>query len=135
MMAQYAEMANLIAPRDELPRKLEVLAAHCADMGRDPSTINKTGLFSVIQGPDAAAADRLRDDFLAARGMDWSALDEGTRTALMARMVIGDPDSVAEQVRSLIDLGLDGICMNLPANGHDPEAVAATVANVAKAVG
>jgi F420-dependent oxidoreductase-like protein len=135
MMAQHAEMANLIAPRDQLPRKLEVLAAHCADMDRDPSSINKTGLFSVIQGPDPAAADRLRNDFLAARGMDWSALDEGTRTALMARMVIGDPDSVAEQVRSLIDLGLDGICMNLPANGHDPEAVAATVANVVKAVG
>jgi F420-dependent oxidoreductase-like protein len=134
LMAEHAEMANLIAPRDELPRKLEVLAGHCADVGRDPSTINTTGLFSVIQGRDAADAESLRDGFLRARGMDWSALDEGTRAGLTARMVIGDPDAVGQQIQELQEIGLDGICMNLPANGHDPEAVAATVATAVRAL-
>jgi F420-dependent oxidoreductase-like protein len=134
LMAEHAEMANLIAPKDQLTRKLEVLAGHCADVGRDPSTINKTALFSVIQGTSEEDAARLRDEFLGARGMDWSALDEGTRAALTARMVIGGPDSVAEQAQALVALGLDGLCVNLPATGHDPEAVAATIRNIAKAL-
>src|SRR5687768_11493246 len=39
LMAEHAEMANFISGYDELPRKLEVLAGHCADVGRDIDTI------------------------------------------------------------------------------------------------
>ena len=42
LMAQHAEMANFTSGFDEIPRKLEVLQQHCADVGRDPATINKT---------------------------------------------------------------------------------------------
>ena len=135
LMAQHAEMANLISGRDEIPHKIEVLEAHCADVGRDPSTINKTALFSVIQGTSMEDAARLRNVFLAARGMDYESLDDGMRAMLSARLIVGDADSVGEQVRALIELGLDGITANLPANGHDPEATAATVANLVTAVG
>ena len=38
LMAEHAEMANLTSGFDELPRKLEVLAGHCADVGRDIGT-------------------------------------------------------------------------------------------------
>jgi F420-dependent oxidoreductase-like protein len=135
LMAQHAEMANVIAGFDEMPRKLEVLAQHCADVGRDPSTINKTSLFTVIQGTTMEAAEQLRNDFLRARGMDWDQLDDATRAAVSSRFVLGDADAVGEQVQRWIALGLDGVCFNLPANGHDPEAVTATVANIKKAVG
>ena len=135
MMAQYAEMANFTSGFDELPRKLDVLAAHCADMGRDPSTINKTPLCSVVQGPSMEEAVGLRNAFLAARGLDFDALDEATQRAVSARRVVGDADGVGEQVEALVALGLDGITCNLPANGHDPEAVRATVATLVKAVG
>ncbi len=33
LMAEHAEMANFTSGFDELPRKLEVLAGHCADVG------------------------------------------------------------------------------------------------------
>ena len=35
LMAEHAEMANFTSGFDELPRKLEVLAGHCATVGRD----------------------------------------------------------------------------------------------------
>ena len=41
-----------------------------------------------------------------------------------ARIVMGDADAVGEQVQQLMAMGLDGITANMPANGHDPEAVA-----------
>jgi F420-dependent oxidoreductase-like protein len=135
MMAQYAEMANFTAGFDELPRKLEVLAGHCADQGRDPATINKTPLCSVVVGETMEEAEALRNGFLAARGLHWDQLDEPTRAMVAARLVVGDADAAGEQVQRLMALGLDGITANLPANGHDPEAVARTVAVLVDAVG
>ena len=37
--------------------------------------------------------------------------------------------------RRSIGLGLDGVTFNMPANGHDPEAVTRTVGVIKKAVG
>ena len=134
LMAEHAEMANFTSGFDELPRKLEVLAGHCTDVGRDPSTINKTSLSTVIHAPTMEEAEQLRNGFLKARGLDWDTLDEGTRTALSARLVVGDPDTVGEQAQRLIGLGLDGVCFNLPATGHDPQMVGDAVATMVKAV-
>ena len=80
-------------------------------------------------------AIRLRNGFLSARGLDWDSLDEATRAMLSARMIIGDADAVGERVRGLIALGLDGITFNMPANGHEPEAVTRAVTAVKAAVG
>lgn len=135
LMAEHAEMANFTAGFDELPRKLEVLAGHCADVGRDPATINKTPLASCVVGATMEEAVAGRNEFLRARGLDFEALDEATQKAVAARLLVGDADSVGEQVRGLIDLGLDGVTVNLPWNGHDPEAVAHTVATLVAAVG
>ena len=39
MVAQYADQSNLTCPLDEVPRKLDALAAHCERLGRDRSEI------------------------------------------------------------------------------------------------
>jgi len=135
LMAQHAEMANFTSGFDELPRKLEVLAGHCADVGRDPATINKTPLCSVVVADTMEEAIELRNGFLLARGLDFEALDEATQAMVAARLVVGDPDTAGERVRDLIALGLDGVTANLPANGHDPEAVTRTVEVLKAAVG
>jgi alkanesulfonate monooxygenase SsuD/methylene tetrahydromethanopterin reductase-like flavin-dependent oxidoreductase (luciferase family) len=67
--------------------------------------------------------------------MDWESLDDDLRAMVAARLVIGDPDTAGEQVRRFIDVGLDGVTFNMPANGHDPEAVARSVGVVKAAVG
>ncbi len=135
LMAQHAEMANLISGFDELPRKLEVLAAHCADAGRDLADINKTSLCTVVIAPTMEQAEGLRNAYLRARGMDWDSLDEPTRALVAARLVVGDADAAGEQVQKLLSVGLDGLTFNMPTNGHDPEAVAHTVGVVKAAIG
>ncbi len=124
-MAQYAEMANFTAGFDELPRKLEVLAAHCNDVGRDIATINKTSLGSLILDRTMDGATRKRDELLQARGLAaWDALDDGMKGMIGGRFVVGDADAVAERVHELLALGLDGVTFNMPADGWQPDAVA-----------
>jgi F420-dependent oxidoreductase-like protein len=135
LAAQYADAVNLIAGRDEIPRKVAVLAKHCADIGRDPSTINKTWLASAIVGSSPAEAEAARNRLLAERGLDWSTLDEGMRTMVGARFLIGTPQDIADQVvAATIVQGLDGVILNFPADGHDPDTVAATGAVVRAAL-
>jgi F420-dependent oxidoreductase-like protein len=135
IMAQYAEMANFTSGYDELPRKLEVLAAHCADVGRDIDDINKTSLGSLVLGRTMEDAEAMRNGFLRERGLDWDALDDATREMLSARIIVGDADAVGERIRDLIDLGLDGVTFNLPAGGHDVDNVAFAGEVVTKALG
>jgi F420-dependent oxidoreductase-like protein len=124
IMAQYADMANFNASFDDLPRKLDVLASHCSDVGRDVSEINKTPLGSLVVAPTMEQAEERRNAFLLRRGLDWHTLDDKVRAMVSARIVVGDPDTVGERLRALLDVGLDGFAFNLPADGHDPEAVA-----------
>jgi F420-dependent oxidoreductase-like protein len=125
LMAQHAEMANLIASYDDLPRKLDVLAGHCADAGRRVEDINTTALISLIVGSTTAEAEERRDAWLAQRGQPrWADLDERTRATIEGRVVCGDADRVAERCQAFLDLGLDGLVVNLPANGTDLKAVA-----------
>src|SRR4051795_11976794 len=93
-MAQYAEMANFTAGFDELPHKLEVLAGHCADVGRDIDTINKAPLGSLILGNAMEEAEAKRTALLQERGMaPWDQLDDSIKAMIGNRFVVGDADT------------------------------------------
>jgi F420-dependent oxidoreductase-like protein len=125
MMAQYAEMANFTSGYDELPHKLEVLAQHCEDVGRDIDTINKTPLGSLIVGRTMEEAEDKRTALLQDRGMPpWDQLDDNIKKMLGARFVVGDADAAGEQLQAVLALGLDGFTFNMPADGWEPDAVA-----------
>jgi F420-dependent oxidoreductase-like protein len=124
LMAERADMANIITGRDEIPHKLEVLAGHCEAAKRDLADINKTTLTFVMVAPTTAEAEQVRNGYLESQGMSWDSLDDDTRAMVSTRMVVGDPDTVGESLAGLLELGLDGLVINLPANGHDPEIVA-----------
>ena len=134
LMARHAEMANFTAGYDELPRKLDVLAAHCADAGRDPATINKTPLMSLFLGSTHDEAVAKVDTRLAPMGMRWADLDDGMRAQFSSRFVIGDADEVSERIGQVLALGLDGVCFNMVADGHEPDAVTFAGEVVSKAV-
>ena len=124
LVARYADESNWTCPPDEFPRKLEALEKHCASVGRKRGDVNVTWLGSLLIAETMAKAEKLRDVYLRARGMDWSALPPAMRERIAAVMVLGDPDTVGEFVQTkIIGQGLDGIIVNLPANGHEPEAV------------
>jgi alkanesulfonate monooxygenase SsuD/methylene tetrahydromethanopterin reductase-like flavin-dependent oxidoreductase (luciferase family) len=104
-----------------LPHKLDVLAKHCADAGRDVAAINKTWLASAMVGSTPAEAQALLDARVAAMGMgSWAELDDGVKALMGARLLVGTPEELAEKVASVLSVGLDGVVLNFPANGADP---------------
>jgi len=135
LVAQYADALNLTSDRGDIPHKLEVLARHCDDVGRDPATINKTWLASAIVGSTPAEADANRDRLLRSRGVEWDGLDEATRRALTARILIGTPESIAAEIQeAALAPGLDGVILNFPGNGADADAIHAAGVVLSKAL-
>jgi F420-dependent oxidoreductase-like protein len=119
MVAQYADESNLTCAVDEIPRKLDALAAHCERLGRDRSEIAVTKLMNVAIGnthDEAVAAVAL---FIENHGWPAELLD-----MVVSQIVLGDPSEVGEQIGEAMAAGLDGITLNLVANAHDPEMVA-----------
>jgi len=68
--------------------------------------------------------------------MMWEQLPEAVREMVDKATVLGDPDTVGEFVsQELIARGLDGIIVNLPANGHEPDAIHQAAETLRKAIG
>ncbi len=114
MVAQYADESNLSSgPISEIPHKLEVLAEHCERLGRDRSEIKVTKLQMVVVAPTMEEAERDLREIAVAKG--WS--DDIIAMAKQI-LIFGDPDTVGEQLQACMDTGIDGLTINLPANGH-----------------
>jgi F420-dependent oxidoreductase-like protein len=58
MVAQYADACNLF-PGAELERKLDILRAHCADLGRNYDDIEKTVMMPLDPGADGEKVDEI----------------------------------------------------------------------------
>jgi F420-dependent oxidoreductase-like protein len=124
LVARYADESNWTCSPDEFPRKMEALEKHCAEVGRDRREIGVSWLGSMMLAETMEQAERGRDEFLRARGMEWSTLPEPVQANVSRALLIGDPDTVGEFIATrILGAGLDGVVVNLPANGHDPEAV------------
>lgn len=132
MVAQYADESNLVGLRspEEIPRKLDALDAHCTALGRDRSEISVTLLVPVNLAETTEQADA---DFAAmAEVKGWS--DEHV-SLMKAAFAHGDPDTVGEQLRAMLDAGLDGLTLNAFVNGHVPERVSLLGSVATKALG
>jgi F420-dependent oxidoreductase-like protein len=136
LVAKYADESNLTCAPNEIPRKLEALARHCQELGRDPRAIGKSWLGSFILAPTYEQAEAARNEFLARRGMRWESLPEPVRDIVNRALVLGDPDTVGERVqREILEPGLDGIVVNLPADAHVEGSVERAAATLRKALG
>lgn len=114
LVARYADMWNGFGDPGTIRAKLDVLERHCAEEGRDPADIVKTRLGTIIVGPTAEEAERLR--------ATWQADKRVDDTGLAMRLTWGDEDSVGERIRPFLDAGLDGLIFNMP-TGSTPEDV------------
>jgi alkanesulfonate monooxygenase SsuD/methylene tetrahydromethanopterin reductase-like flavin-dependent oxidoreductase (luciferase family) len=109
LVAQYADESNLICGAEEIPRKLEALAGHCANLGRDRSEITVSYQTSACIAPTHEQAVAEFEDYLARQPQ--AAVRRGTA-------IVGSPDEVAEKYARLRDTGIDGVTVNAPPNGH-----------------
>jgi F420-dependent oxidoreductase-like protein len=106
LVAKYADACNLFGDVATVRHKLEVLDRHCEAVGRDPGEIQKTRLGGLLIAETAAEAEQKAREQAEASGLDPA--------VLRAYMVVGDPDSVSEQVAAYLDAGLDGLIFNMP---------------------
>ncbi|MEY2424905.1 MAG: hypothetical protein QOI61_477, partial [Actinomycetota bacterium] len=123
MVAQYADESNLTSPSDQLPRKLEALAAHCERLGRDRSEITLSQHLNVVIASSMDDAYKQVVEFLRGRGIDVEAMDEDARNTFLNVVIWGDDDQVGEKLSGVLALGAEGITCSLPGNGHNPDAV------------
>jgi len=95
LVAQYADACNL-GVRDELPtHKLDVLRAHCDDVGRSYDEIEKTAMVAVT--PESTASS------LAA--VSASLADIGITATYVFAVGIDEPSRVVDVVHGAIELG------------------------------
>ena len=109
MAAQYADESNLICAPADIPRKLAALDEHCARLGRDRSEITVTYQTSACIAPTHEQAVQEADDAVA-RIPELAARRGG--------LILGSPEEVAAVYERIMATGVDGVTVNLPANGH-----------------
>ncbi|CAG6877340.1 F420-dependent glucose-6-phosphate dehydrogenase [Mycobacterium avium subsp. paratuberculosis] len=95
LAARHFDHLNVIAGFDELPRKLDAVRRACEEVGRDPATL-ETSTLTTVMIDDNASLDQIPAE-------------------MTQRMVVGNPDSVADQIKTkVIDAGIDSVIINLP---------------------
>jgi len=124
LVAQYADACNLFGDAETVRHKLDVLEQHCKDVGRDPAAITKTRLGTIVIAATSQEAHRKAEQLRVARGIP----EEWART-----WTIGSPEEIADQIRPLLEAGLDGLLFNMR-DAQDPEPVALAGQALSKAL-
>ncbi len=123
MVAQYADSANFTCGLDEVPRKMDALAAHCERLGRDRSEITVSKMGFCVIAPTVDQAYQEAKSYMLGMGVDLDAVDEATREMFLSAVWWGGSEEIEEWFVKVKDLGLDGVTVSLPANGTLPERV------------
>jgi alkanesulfonate monooxygenase SsuD/methylene tetrahydromethanopterin reductase-like flavin-dependent oxidoreductase (luciferase family) len=110
LVAQYADIANFTGSDKLVPELNAVLDEHCAEVGRDPSTITRTMFKPVILAKSRQEAE--------AEMTPWQRDHQD-----QLGFVTGGPDDVAGHVRDLVDAGIDGLIVQLPAAHNTPDRI------------
>jgi alkanesulfonate monooxygenase SsuD/methylene tetrahydromethanopterin reductase-like flavin-dependent oxidoreductase (luciferase family) len=104
-VAMRADAWNTGGSIDAAREKVANLERHCAEIGRDPATIEKTILFPILIRDDPLEADRVRR-----AAMDHNGVDYGEIAYLM-----GPPDAIAERIAPFVELGFSTAIVRMPA--------------------
>jgi alkanesulfonate monooxygenase SsuD/methylene tetrahydromethanopterin reductase-like flavin-dependent oxidoreductase (luciferase family) len=112
-VAQRADAWNTSGSFEEVQDALATLERHCAAVGRDPATLEKTVSFHIILRDDPVAAEARTRDLLRANGV---AIDD------FGGYVAGTPAQVAETLEPYRDLGFETFIVRMPAP-YDQETI------------
>jgi F420-dependent oxidoreductase-like protein len=136
LAARFAQHLNIICNPGDLPRKLDALAERCAEVGRDRSTLETSFLAFVMIDENGDRAREQQRDFMRELGVDLDALSAEERATATERHFVGDPDEVAADLQArVLEPGVDGLIVNIVANGHEPGIVDLAGRTLRKLVG
>jgi F420-dependent oxidoreductase-like protein len=104
-VARHADGWNTNGDVETVKGYLDILAGHCADAGRDMSTIELTISFPTIIRDRVADAAAARAAQLAFNGVEESPIP----------MLMGSPSTIAETLRPYLALGFSTVITRMPA--------------------
>ena len=113
-VARWADAWNTNGTLEEVAARDGILREHCATVGRDPATIERTVSFPIVLRDDPADAERAFRALCA---------HNGTPDAGNVPTLLGPPRAVAAAIRPYVELGFTTIVVRLPAP-YDPETIA-----------
>lgn len=112
-VARYADMWNAFGDVDTLRHKVDVLEAHCRDLGRDPSEIEYTvGCKPLIRDTEAEARAVLVEKMEANRTPMGAIAGD-------ASFWVGTAEQIAERIHSLKKLGFQTVIAEMAAPYDD----------------
>jgi alkanesulfonate monooxygenase SsuD/methylene tetrahydromethanopterin reductase-like flavin-dependent oxidoreductase (luciferase family) len=107
-VARYADMWNGFADTPEEAREVVgVFEGHCADVGRDPASVERTSNLWMVIRDSEQEARRVWE-----RQMRHNRESEEIEPD---RPIVGSPEQVAERVRAYVEAGFEGAIVELPA--------------------
>jgi F420-dependent oxidoreductase-like protein len=108
IVAEHADGWNtFLMPREEYQHKLDVLARHCADVGRDPADIRKQVVMRAVLGETEAEAEERLGELAATLG--------GTVEEIRDSVITATPEQLVEQLETPLAQGVgDFLLMSRP---------------------
>jgi F420-dependent oxidoreductase-like protein len=118
LAARHCDHLNIVGvDPEDLPRKLAVLRQRLDEAGRDPATLETSYLARVIVHEDGDRARQLQQEHLERQSRAFRV----PRSGRMHGEFVGTPGEVAAQIKEqILDAGVDGVIINMFANGHEP---------------
>jgi F420-dependent oxidoreductase-like protein len=104
IVAEHADGWNaFLSPMDHYRHKLDVLARHCQDVGRDPAEIRLQVVLRLILGADEAEAEERLRERAASTGTDAEELRQS--------MIVATPEQLVEQLVPYLALGVRDVLL------------------------
>ena len=116
-VARLADAWNTAGTLEEVTARDAILREHCAAVGRDPASIERTVSFPIVIRDRAADAATAFDALLAHNGV------EGGPAAMGIPVLLGPPDEIAAALLPYRRLGFETVIVRLPAP-YDAETLA-----------
>ena len=104
LVARHADRSNFSGTPENVRQKIQILEKHCDEIGRDPTSIEKTSNMAVAIAPTRREyLEDMRERFRAdgARGEF-----EGWLARMEASYIAGTPEECVDQLRAYTELGV-----------------------------
>jgi len=103
-VALRADGWNTSGTIEDVQARLEILAGHCADVGRDMDAIEKTVSFPMILRDDRSAAADAFGELLGRNGVD----------EVGPPVLLASPSEVADRLRPYAEMGFETVIVRMP---------------------